>query len=153
MNTTSVSGHGHGCCVLKFIATKSLYCNVYNKPTVRNSLVFFSPLSVSMAFTTWFLLFTKKWFSNIGFIFFFLENTMTLITRFNSSPKWFQLYKLQISTEIKKRKVSLWRDKQRNEVTEYLRKKMETFSTLKKKDDLIVTELLKNVKELRINYT
>lgn len=30
---------------------------------------------------------------------------------------------------------------------------METFSTLKKKNDLIVTELLKNVKELRINYT
>lgn len=61
---------------------------------------------------------------------------------------------VQITNQYRnKRKVSLWRDKQRNEVTEYLRKKMETFSTLKKKDDLIVTELLKNVKELRINYT
>lgn len=87
----------------------------------------------------------------IGFVFFPREyddtyNKIQLLSKMISVVQTTNQYR-------NKEKVSLWRDKQRNEVTEYLRKKMETFSTLKKKDDLIVTELLKNVKELRINYT
>lgn len=122
----------NSCCELKFIAAKSLHCNVYNKSTVRYLLVFFSPPHCAWPSLLGFYFLLKNDSAILAQCVFFLESMMTLVTRILPLSK--MISTVQITSEYGKKGKegqSLKRCKQRNEITQYHRKKKETFSTLK----------------------
>lgn len=106
-----------------------------------------------MAFTTWFLLFTKKWFSNIGLVSFFSREYDDTCNK-NSTPLQNDFNCTNYKWVWKERKGRLVFEEMQAKKWNYTipQKEKGNFQYFEKQNDLTVTELLKNVKELRINY-